>query len=88
MCKMQGRKEKTMMTLNEVKAGKSGKVLSVDGRADFQRRITAVGVTPGSSFSVIQNEKKYPLLLDIRSTLLAVDREDCGSIMVEVAEGE
>ena len=33
-------------------------------------------------------EKKYPVLLDIRSTLLAVDREDCGSIMVEVAGGE
>lgn len=77
-----------MTALSEVKAGKQGKVLLVDGRADFQRRITAVGVTPGSSFSVVQNEKKYPVLLDIRSTLLAVDREDCGRIMVEVAGNE
>ncbi len=77
-----------MTALSEVKAGKKGRVLSVDGRADFQRRITAVGVTPGSSFTVIQNEKKYPVLLDIRSTLLAVDREDCGSIMVEVTGNE
>lgn len=64
-----------MTALSEVTAGKRGRVLSVDGRSDFQRRITAVGVRPGSSFSVIQNEKKYPVLLDIRSTLLAVDRE-------------
>ncbi|MCM1412637.1 MAG: ferrous iron transport protein A [Muribaculaceae bacterium] len=77
-----------MTALSEVKAGKRGRVLSVDGQTDFQRRITAVGVTPGSSFSVVQNERKYPVLLDIRSTLLAVDREDCGSIMVEVAEDE
>lgn len=77
-----------MTVLSEVQAGKQGRVLSVDGKVDFQRRITAVGVTPGSSFSVIQNEKKYPVLLDIRSTLLAVDREDCGSIVVEVAENE
>lgn len=73
-----------MTALSEVQAGKQGRVLSVDGSTDFQRRITAVGVTPGSSFSVVQNEKKYPVLLDIRSTLLAVDREDCKSIMVEV----
>lgn len=77
-----------MTSLSEVKAGKCGKVLSVDGRADFQRRITAVGVTPGSSFSVIQNERKYPVLLDVRSTLLAVDREDCAGIMVEVTGNE
>lgn len=77
-----------MTALNEVKAGKGGKVLSVDGSADFQRRITAVGVTPGSSFFVVQNERKYPVLLDIRSTLLAVEREDCKSIMVEVSDNE
>lgn len=75
-----------MTALSEVKTGRQGRILSVDGRADFQRRVTAVGVTPGSSFSVIRNEKKYPVLLDIRSTLLAVDREDCQSIMVEVED--
>lgn len=73
-----------MTNLNEVKAGQRGRVLSVEGNPDFQRRITAVGVTPGSSFSVVQNEKKYPLLLDVRSTLLAVDWADCGKIKVEV----
>lgn len=77
-----------MIALSEVKEGKRGKVLSVDGRTDFQRRIAAVGVTPGSSFSVIQNERKYPVLLDIRSTLLAVDRSDCAGIMVEVTDNE
>ena len=73
-----------MTKLNEVTAGKSGRVLSVDGGTGFQRRIAAVGVTPGSVLSVIQNEKKYPILLEIRSTLLAVDRDDCGGITVEV----
>ena len=73
-----------MTHLNEVKSGQQGRVLSVEGKPDFQRRITAVGVTPGGSFSVVQNEKKYPLLLDVRGTLLAVDRSDCGKIKVEV----
>ena len=73
-----------MAKLNEVTAGQSGRVLFVDGGAGFQRRIAAVGVTPGSMFSVVQNEKKYPVLLDIRSTLLAVARDDCAGITVEV----
>lgn len=77
-----------MTSLSEVKTGKCGRVLSVDGGAGFQRRITAVGVTPGSSFSVIQNERKYPVLLLVRSTLLAVDRDDCAGIMVEVTDNE
>lgn len=77
-----------MTRLSEVNAGKCGRILSVDGGTDFQRRITAVGMTPGSSFSVIQNERKYPVLLDIRSTLLAVDRDDCAGIMVEVTGNE
>ncbi len=77
-----------MKKLNEVKSGKSGTILSVDGRVDFQRRITAVGVTPGSRFSVVRNEAKYPVLLKIRSTLLAVDRSDCAEIAVEVTEND
>lgn len=74
-----------MTKLCEVKAGGSGRVLAVGGKPDFQRRITAVGITPGGRFSVVQNEKKYPMLLNIRSTMLAVNRSDCDEIMVEVS---
>ena len=70
--------------LNEIDAGNRGKVSKVSGTQEFERRITAVGITPGSMLSVIQNEKKYPLLIDVRNTLLAVDRNDCNNIEVEV----
>ena len=72
------------MKLNELVAGSKGKVNSVSGSQEFQRRITAVGITPGSFFNVVQNEKKYPVLIDVRNTLLAVDRNDCNNIEVEV----
>ena len=72
------------MKINELVAGSKGKVNSVEGSQEFQRRITAVGITPGCSFSIVQNEKKYPLLIDVRNTLLAVDRNDCNNIEVEV----
>ena len=73
-----------MLTLNEVTAGKEGSIIAVSGTAEFERRITAVGVTPGSRFSVVQNEKKYPMLIQVRNTLLAVDRGECEGIKVEV----
>ena len=72
------------MKLNELVAGATGKVNSVTGTQEFQRRITAVGITPGCSFNIVQNEKKYPVLIDVRNTLLAVDRNDCSNIEVEV----
>lgn len=77
--------EKRMrMKLSELDAGSLGKVSKVSGTKEFERRITSVGITPGSMLSVVQNEKKYPLLLDVRNTLLAVDRNDCSNIEVEV----
>lgn len=75
-----------MTNLMEVKAGTKGQVIAVHGNADFQRRITAVGITPGSKFQVIRNEKKYPLLLNVRNTVLAVNRADCEEITVELNE--
>ena len=73
-----------MPRLNEITAGKEGSVFNVSGTDEFERRITAVGVTPGSGFRVIQNEKKYPMLIQVRNTLLAVDRKECENINVEV----
>lgn len=72
------------MKLSQVKAGEGGQVLAVGGKPEFQRRITAVGITPGGRFSVVKNDAKYPMLLNVRSTMLAVNRSDCEEIMVEV----
>lgn len=73
-----------MTKLSEVAAGQSGRILTVGGSPDFQRRITAVGIIPGGSISVIKNEKKFPTLMKVRSTILAVNRDDCEKILVEV----
>lgn len=72
------------MKLSEVKAGQRGTILSVGGKEDFQRRITAVGIIPGGAFEVVRNDRKYPVLLDVRSTVLAVNRKDCDAVLVEV----
>ena len=73
-----------MKNLQELQTGKIGIVQSVGGTPTFQRRVTSVGLTPGCQFEVVQNEGKYPLLIYVRNTLLALDRNDCQSIQVEV----
>lgn len=72
------------MKLNEMKAGTRGRVLAVTGNAAFQRRITAVGITPGSSFEVIRCDKHSPMLIYVRNTMLAVNIDDCKQIETEV----
>ncbi len=72
-----------MAKLSELKAGSEGKILSVAGNAHFQSRVTAVGITPGSTVKVIQNKRFHPMLIYTRNTLLAVNREDCDLIEME-----
>ena len=72
------------MKLSEMAAGSRGQIVSVGGSPEFQRRITAVGITPGGGFSIVKNDKKYPVQLKVRSTVLAVDRKDCENIQAEV----
>ncbi|MBQ7990761.1 MAG: ferrous iron transport protein A [Oscillospiraceae bacterium] len=71
------------MKLSDIKPGGKGRITAVTGDAAFQRRITAVGMTPGSTFEVIRREKGFPMLISIRNTLLAVNSEDCKQIETE-----
>ena len=73
-----------MKNLSEWNAGMIVKIGCIRGNTHFQSRIASVGLTPGSIVEVIQNEKRRPLLLYIRNTLLAVNREDCSLIDAEV----
>ncbi len=71
------------MKLSEMKVGEKGRITAVAGTAAFQRRITAVGITPGSVFEIIRREPNCPLLVYIRNTMLAVNADDCSRIETE-----
>ena len=58
-------------------------VSSLDGDTRFISRITSIGLTPGSRISVIKNDKKRPLLLYSRDTMIAVNRNECEGIEVK-----
>lgn len=70
------------MKLSEMKENTEAVVSSLDGDTRFISRITSIGLTPGSRVSVIKNDKKRPVLLYSRDTMIAVNRNECEGIEV------
>lgn len=74
-----------MKALNTCAAGDSARILVIEASPSFQSRAAAVGLTPGSIVDIVQNQRRRPLLIHVRHTLLAIDRRDSADIQVEVA---
>ena len=73
-----------MQRLHELKAGQSGNIADVKGDTRFLSRITSVGLTLGCRVEMLRNDKKYPLLLFSRDSVIALNRVESSNIMVEV----
>lgn len=71
------------MKLYEAKPGYSGEITLIDGDTRFLSRITSIGLTEGCKIEIMQNEKKQPVLLLSRDSLIAVNRKDCERIEVK-----
>lgn len=74
-----------MKKLSELAKDKSGIIASINGDARFVSRIASIGLTPGCSVTVIKNEKRRPLLVFSRDTMIALNRTECSWIDVEEA---
>lgn len=72
------------MKLNELSAETHGIVKKLNGDEHFLKRITSIGMTEKASFEVVKNDKKMPILIYVRETLLALNRKDGEKIEVEV----
>ena len=72
-----------MKKLSELKKDSMGVLVSIKGDSRFISRITSIGLTPGCSLTVIKNEKRRPLLVYSRDTMIALNRNECEWIEVE-----
>ena len=72
------------MKLSELKAETSARVKSLGNDQHFVNRITSIGMSDGVDFEVVKNDRKMPVLIYVRETLLALNRNDCEKIEVEV----
>lgn len=73
-----------MLKLHEIGVGQSARVCHLEGDARFLSRVTAIGLTEGSTVHVLQNVRKRPVLVHLRDSSVAFDRSDCERIEVEV----
>lgn len=71
------------MKLTDSKADMQGKILSVGGEDHFMNRITSIGITEGTRFQIVRNDKKMPVLIYLRETLISLNRADAERIEVE-----
>ncbi|MBP5463978.1 MAG: ferrous iron transport protein A [Treponema sp.] len=74
-----------MKRLSELSKDANGIIASIHGDSRFVSRITSIGLTPGCRISVIKNEKKRPLLIYSRDTMIALNRRECDWIEVQEA---
>ena len=73
------------MKLSETKPDLKGKISKIEGDDHFLSRIISIGITEGTSFQTVKNDKKMPVLLFCRETLIALNRDDAERIEVEEA---
>lgn len=73
-----------MRTLNEVEAGKKAVIANIKGDSRFLSRVTSIGLTLGCEIDMLYNEKKFPLLLYGRDTVIALNRDESQNIFVKV----
>ena len=73
------------MKLSELGEDSHAVVKRLAGDDHFLKRITSIGLTEDTPFQVVKNEKKMPVLIYARETLLALNRKDCDRIEVEAA---
>lgn len=70
------------MKLTESKTDMLGRIFAVHGDDHFMNRITSIGITEGTTFQTVRNDKKMPVLIYLRETLISLNRADAERIEV------
>jgi ferrous iron transport protein A len=71
------------MTLNELKPGQGGKVISIGEKGPMRRRLMEMGVTPGIDIKIIKVAPLGdPMEVNIRGYELSLRREEATQIIV------
>ena len=74
--------------LSDAVPGKRYVIQSIKDEARLVNRLSSMGLLCGSSLEVCQNNKKQPVLLFARDTLVAIGREESKKILVGGVDNE
>ncbi len=70
--------------LSDVTEQQTVRICGIDGDTRFLTRIISIGMTVGGVLKIVHNQKRQPLLVYSRNTLIAVNRRESERITVEV----
>lgn len=73
-----------MIKLTDVAEGHVAIVSKINGNARFLSRIVSIGITLGGVLQILRNEKKMPILIYSRDSMIALNRCEGENIIVEV----
>ena len=74
--------------LSELKAGENAIIKQLHGGREFTNRIAALGFTPGTRITVLQNFGSGPVIIGVRDTRVALGRGEAIKILVIVENSE
>lgn len=76
------------ITLSDTKPGKKYSILNIRDEARLVNRLSSMGLMNGSQIEICQNQKKQPVLIFARDTLIAIGREESKKITVGGVKNE
>ena len=78
----------SMVTLSEAAPGRSYFIREIKDESRLVNRLSSMGLMCGSPIEVCQNNKKQPVLIFARDTLVAIGRGESTKIIVGGAKDE
>ena len=70
------------LMLSETRPGTTYSVLEIKDEARLINRLSSMGILCGSRLEICQNNKKQPVLVFVRNTLVAIGREESKKIFI------
>ena len=74
------------ISLVELEAGQAGTVVGCGGGPGLMSRLAAMGFTPGSRVSVLNNHGRGPLLVLVHGARVALGRGEAARVLVRPEE--
>ncbi len=68
--------------LGDLHAGQKGTVMELQGGRRFAARMAALGFTPGTEITMIQNFGRGPVIVLVRGARIALGRGEAGRVWV------
>ena len=72
-----------MKKLSDMQTNERGKIADINGDSRIVSRITSIGLTPGRKVPIVKNDKRRPLLVYSRDTMIAHNRNEWDWIEVK-----